>query len=86
MLRIPDLKVRGVCQIGMPIEDGYSLIRKIRLSESDLTKRLPAVALTAYARDEDRARAIAAGYNERLTKPIEPSQFVAVLAKLAGLR
>ena len=74
-----------VSDIGMPIEDGYSLIRKIRSSESDQTKRLPAVALTAYARDEDRKEAIAAGYNERLTKPIEPSQFVAVLAKLAGL-
>ena len=75
-----------VSDIGMPIEDGYSLIRKIRSSESGLTKRLPAIALTAYARDEDRARAIAAGYDERLTKPIEPAQFVAVLAKLAGLR
>jgi PAS domain S-box-containing protein len=75
-----------VSDIGMPIEDGYSLIRKIRSSESGKTKRLPAVALTAYARDEDRARAIAAGYDERLTKPIEPAQFVAVLAKLAGLR
>ena len=75
-----------VSDIGMPIEDGYSLIRKIRSSESGLTKHLPAVALTAYARDEDRKQAIDAGYDERLTKPIEPSQFVAVLAKLAGLR
>ncbi|MEZ2248463.1 PAS domain S-box protein [Microcoleus sp.] len=74
-----------VSDIGMPIEDGYSLIRKIRSSPSALTKRLPAIALTAYARDEDRAKAIAAGYDEHLTKPIEPAQFVAVLAKLAGL-
>jgi PAS domain S-box-containing protein len=75
-----------VSDIGMPIEDGYSLIRKIRSSESGQTKRLPAVALTAYARDEDRALAIDAGYDERLTKPIEPTQFLAVLAQLAGLR
>lgn len=75
-----------VSDIGMPIEDGYSLIRKIRSSESGFTKHLPAVALTAYARDEDRALAIDAGYDERLTKPIEPAQFVAILAKLAGLR
>ncbi|MEG3928879.1 hypothetical protein [Microcoleus sp. D3_18a_C4] len=47
----------------MPVEDGYSPIRKVRSSESDKIKRLPAVALTAYASEEDRDRAIAAGYN-----------------------
>ena len=58
-----------VSDIGMPVEDGYSLIRKVRSSESDKIKRLPAVALTAYASEEDRDRAIATGYNEQLTKP-----------------
>ncbi|MEG3903733.1 hypothetical protein QUB19_15985 [Microcoleus sp. B4-C5] len=50
----------------MPIEDGYSLIRKVRSSASDNIKRLPAVALTAYASEQDRDRAIAAGYNSHL--------------------
>ncbi|MEG3969111.1 hypothetical protein QUA00_16030 [Microcoleus sp. T2B6] len=50
----------------MPVEDGYSPIRKVRSSASDKIKRLPAVALTAYASEEDRDRAIAAGYNSHL--------------------
>ncbi|MEG4810019.1 PAS domain S-box protein [Microcoleus sp. F8-D3] len=71
-----------VSDIGMPVEDGYSLIRKVRSSASDKIKRLPAVALTAYPSEEDRDRAIATGYNEHLTKPIEPALFATVLAKL----
>ncbi|MEG4251762.1 response regulator [Microcoleus sp. Pol10D4] len=73
-----------VSDIGMPVEDGYSLIRKVRSSASDKIKRLPAVALTAYASEEDRDRAIATGYNEHLTKPIEPAHFATVLAKLTN--
>jgi PAS domain S-box-containing protein len=73
-----------VSDIGMPIEDGYSLIRKIRAAESGTTKHLPAVALTAYATEQDRNRAIEAGYDEHLTKPIDPDRFVAVLVKLTG--
>ena len=74
-----------VSDIGMPAEDGYSLIRKVRSSASDKIKRLPAVALTAYASEEDRDRAIAAGYDEHLTKPIDPALFATVLAKLTNL-
>ncbi|MEG4068848.1 PAS domain S-box protein [Microcoleus sp. Pol11C2] len=74
-----------VSDIGMPVEDGYSLISKVRSSESDKIKRLPAVALTAYASEEDRHQAIATGYNEHLTKPIEPAFFATVLAKLTKL-
>ncbi|MEG4502068.1 response regulator [Microcoleus sp. F6_B4] len=66
-----------VSDIGMPVEDGYS-----RSSESDKIKRLPAVALTAYPSEEDRDRAIATGYDEHITKPIEPALFATVLAKL----
>ncbi|MEG3895492.1 MULTISPECIES: PAS domain S-box protein [unclassified Microcoleus] len=73
-----------VSDIGMPVEDGYSLIRKVRSSASDTIKRLPAVALTAYASEQDRERAIGAGYNEHLTKPIEPAQFATVLARLTN--
>ncbi|MEG4986663.1 hypothetical protein QUB08_12935 [Microcoleus sp. BR0-C5] len=52
----------------MTVEDGYSLIRKVRSSESDNIKRLPAVALTAYASEEERDRAIATGYDEHVNK------------------
>jgi Response regulators consisting of a CheY-like receiver domain and a winged-helix DNA-binding domain len=72
-----------VSDIGMPIEDGYSLIHKIRASESGTTKRLPAVALTAYASETDRTMALAEGYDEHLIKPIEPALFAAVLAKIS---
>ncbi|NQE33925.1 PAS domain S-box protein [Microcoleus asticus] len=75
-----------VSDIAMPVEDGDSLIRKVRSSASDKIKRLPAVALTAYASEQDREQAIAAGYNEHLTKPIEPAVFAAVLAKLTNLQ
>jgi CheY-like chemotaxis protein len=74
-----------VSDIGMPLEDGYWLIRKVRSSASDTIKRLPAVALTAYASEEDRDRAIGAGYDEHLTKPIDPALFATVLAKLTNL-
>ena len=71
-----------VSDIGMPVEDGYSLIRKVRSSELGTAKRLPAVALTAYASESDRDRAIAAGYDEHLAKPINSALFAAVLARL----
>jgi PAS domain S-box-containing protein len=74
-----------VSDIGMPAQDGYWLIRKVRSSASDKIKRLPAVALTAYASEEDRDRAIAAGYDEHLTKPIDPALLATVLAKLTNL-
>ncbi len=73
-----------VSDIGMPVEDGYSLIRKVRSSEWGTAKRLPAVALTAYASEQDRDRAIAAGYDEHLPKPIDPALFAAVLARLTN--
>ncbi len=71
-----------VSDIGMPVEDGYSLIRKVRSSESGTAKRLPAVALTAYPSEPDRDRAIEAGYDEHLAKPIDPAVFAAILARL----
>ena len=68
----------------MPVEDGYSLIRKVRSSASDKIKRLPAVALTAYASEQDRAMAIGVGYDEHFAKPIDPVLLAAVLAKLTN--
>ncbi|MEP6543845.1 hypothetical protein NDI47_17060 [Microcoleus vaginatus GB1-A2] len=66
-------------------EDGYWPIRKARSSESATIKRLPAVALTAYASEEGRDRPIAADYYEHLTKPIDPALFAAVLGNLTNL-
>jgi CheY-like chemotaxis protein len=68
----------------MPIEDGYALIRQVRAWESEQGGRLPAVALTAYAREIDREEALAAGFQKHLPKPVEPEELVAVVAHLAG--
>lgn len=71
-----------VSDIGMPQEDGYSLIRKVRSLSETQGGTIPAVALTAYARGEDRNRAIAEGFQMHFSKPIEPSQLVKALATL----
>ncbi len=75
-----------VCDIGMPDEDGYVLIRRLRALPPDAgaARDIPAVALTAYASDADRAQALAAGFQEHLAKPVEPSALIAVVARLAG--
>lgn len=73
-----------VSDIGMPCEDGYTLIGKVRALESVGGRHLPAVALTAYAREVDRQQAIAAGFQEHLPKPVEPAELVAVVAHLVG--
>jgi CheY-like chemotaxis protein len=69
-----------VSDIGMPGEDGYALIRSVRALAPDEGGRIPAIALTAYAREEDRVRAIVAGFQHHLTKPIEPEELIAVVA------
>ena len=73
-----------ISDIGMPETDGYALIRQVRKRESGREKRLPAVALTAYARVQDRMRAIMAGYNTHVAKPVEANELVTVVASLAG--
>jgi len=73
-----------VSDIGMPGEDGYSLIRRVRgLSDAQLAGT-PAIALTAFARSEDRTRALLAGYQMHLSKPVEPSELTVTVASLAG--
>jgi PAS domain S-box-containing protein len=72
--------------IGMPILDGYDLIKQVRAWESDRADQLPAVALTAYARDIDYQEAISSGFQEHLSKPVEPDQLVAVVARLTGAK
>jgi PAS domain S-box-containing protein len=73
-----------VCDIGMPGEDGYSLIRRLRVLEESQESALPAVAVSAYARSEDRTKAIRSGFQNHLAKPVEPTELVAVVRSLAG--
>jgi CheY-like chemotaxis protein len=67
--------------IGLPVESGYDLIRKVRSLRSDVS-RIPAVALTAFATEEDRRLAVAAGFQVHLTKPVEPSVLVETIERL----
>ena len=73
-----------VSDIGMPREDGYDLLRKIRAREPERGGRTPAIALTAYARAEDARRALAAGYQMHIPKPVESDLLAATVASLAG--
>ncbi|HEY0547247.1 MAG TPA: ATP-binding protein [Pyrinomonadaceae bacterium] len=72
-----------VSDIGMPLEDGYDLIREVRRIETERGRHVPAIALTAYTREEDRARSLAEGFEEYLPKPVEPSELVETIARLA---
>ena len=72
-----------VSDLAMPGEDGYSLISKVRALEAESGKQIPAIALTAYVRVEDRARALAAGFNMFVPKPVEPSELITAIANLA---
>jgi PAS domain S-box-containing protein len=73
-----------VSDIGMPEEDGYAMIGKVRALEPERGGRIPAVALTGYARVEDRLRALSAGYQMHVAKPVEPTELAIVVASLAG--
>jgi PAS domain S-box-containing protein len=73
-----------VTDIGMPEEDGYALIRKVRQQLPNHAANVPAIALTAFARSEDRRRAILAGFQMHIAKPVEPSELIAMVANLAG--
>lgn len=72
-----------VSDIGMPLEDGYSFIRKVRSLPAHKGGTVPAVALTAYTREGDRHRALDAGFQEHLGKPIEPSDLAVTVARIA---
>ena len=73
-----------VSDIGMPGEDGYEFMRKVRALPADQGGRTPAAALTAFARSEDRTRALRAGYQTHVTKPVELAELAAVVASLAA--
>jgi signal transduction histidine kinase/ActR/RegA family two-component response regulator len=73
-----------VSDIGMPEEDGFMLIGKIRNLTNEQGGDVPAIALTAYARAEDRVQALRSGFQMHIAKPIEPSELIVAVANLAG--
>ena len=78
-----------LADIEMPHEDGYSLVRQVRRLSLEQGGGIPAIAVTAYASDSDRARALAAGFSIHVAKPVHPVEIVSVvevLTRSAGLR
>ena len=73
-----------ISDIGMPVADGYDLIRELRRIDKARGKHLPAIALTAYARDEDRERSLAEGFEAFFSKPTEPAELVKTVAHVAA--
>jgi signal transduction histidine kinase/CheY-like chemotaxis protein len=73
-----------IADIGMPGEDGYTLMKKLRALEKLRGGHIPAIALTAYARQEDRLRALSVGYELHVPKPIEPDELLGAVASLAN--
>ncbi len=76
----PDLLISD---IGMPYEDGYALIRKVRALDAE-QGRIPAIALTAYAREEDRTQALSAGFQMHIAKPVNLVQLTTGVVQLTG--
>jgi PAS domain S-box-containing protein len=73
-----------VSDIGMPDADGYELLRRVRTLGAGRGGKVPAIALTAFARSEDRTRALRAGFLVHVSKPVDPSELVATVASVAG--
>ena len=71
-----------LCDIGMPGVDGYQFIRELR----ETGDHTPALAVTAFARAEDRLRALRAGYQGHVTKPVNPAELLATIAVFVGQR
>jgi CheY-like chemotaxis protein len=72
-----------ISDIAMPDEDGYALIEKVRLLDHGEDQAIPAVAITAYAKEEDRERALSSGFQIYLPKPVELTELVSVIARAA---
>jgi CheY-like chemotaxis protein len=76
-----------VSDLEMPCEDGYSLIGKVRAAEAESGgEPIPAIALTAYIRIEDRTRAFSAGFNMFVPKPVDPGELITAILNLAEPR
>lgn len=82
----PDLMI---CDIGLPDEDGYTFLRRVRALEREqqraLEGRMPAIALTGYARSEDRVRALVAGFQAHVAKPARPDELFTTIGRLLGI-
>jgi CheY-like chemotaxis protein len=77
----PDLLL---ADLGLPGEDGYTLLKRIRGMKASDARALPAIALTAYARASDRERALTAGFLHYLVKPVDPDELVKVIVSVVG--
>jgi CheY-like chemotaxis protein len=73
-----------VSDIGMPLMDGYEFIKRVRALEQKTGRHIPAIALTAFARSEDRTRALRAGFLTHVAKPVEADEFLATVASAVG--
>jgi CheY-like chemotaxis protein len=73
-----------VSDIGMPHVDGFELLRRVRALGEARGGKIPAIALTAFARSEDRTRALRSGFLVHVAKPVEPSELVATVASVSG--
>jgi CheY-like chemotaxis protein len=74
-----------ISDIGLPGMDGYELVQRVRALDVEQGGMIPAIALTAFVRSEDRTRALQAGYQAHLAKPVEPAELLAVINSFAGL-
>jgi CheY-like chemotaxis protein len=79
--RRPDVLVSD---IGMPDADGFELLKRVRALGPRRGGKVPAIALTAFARSEDRTRALRAGFLVHVSKPVDPSELVATVASVVG--
>jgi CheY-like chemotaxis protein len=75
-----------VADLGMPLMDGFEVIRRLRASDDPAVRDIPAAALTAYARSEDRAKALQSGFEMHLAKPIDPIELISAVQALARRR
>ena len=73
-----------VSDVAMPVEDGYSLVRRLRRLAPEDGGRTPAIAVSAYAREEDRIRSLAAGFQQHIAKPLDPAELIGTIARLAN--
>jgi CheY-like chemotaxis protein len=74
-----------VCDIGLPDMDGYEFIQRVRAMEHGKGATIPAVAVTAFARPEDRTRALSAGYQAHIAKPVRPVDLIAIVRSFGDL-
>lgn len=75
-----------MADLGLPLMDGFELIQRLRASQDAALRDIPAAALTAYARSEDRAKALRSGFEMHLAKPVDPAELIAAVKALSRRR